>query len=571
MKKYMKMSTMTSVRLFFAFLITCVFVVTSAQAADLAAALRGLPVQDAGRIKPYDTFAREALHLIYGKEVYRAEGGNDEERPAVEIVTTWVLQPSAWTDVPLVEIRYGELKKALKLPDEKRYFTVNQLMNNERFGVLMQDLASKRETKEKLNPYFQALQRLESQLVTFREIATGRMLRLVPPKEGTAWLALTDMPELLQEKFMKVTKSFVGVLGAVTANSTSEEKENVANLLKQSVQDFKDAAKAENPALYPSESTIRTELHLNQYHPFRLAWISYLLSAVMILLVWVLHKQYFYKAAWLFAFIGLGLHIYGFALRVYLLGRPPVSNMYETVVWVGFGAMIFSMIIEAIYKWRFILFSGALAGTFCLALADAAPAILDSSLQPLEPVLRNNFWLLIHVLTITISYAAFFLAFVLGDIGLIFYLRGEEEHKAKLKAITLAVYRAMQIGISFLAPGIILGGVWADYSWGRFWGWDPKETWALIVLLGYLAVLHGRLVGLVKDFGMISSAVVTFSLVIMAWYGVNYILGAGLHSYGFGAGGVEYVSVFVGLHLLLVVFTAIVRFGKMKEKNSKNS
>jgi ABC-type transport system involved in cytochrome c biogenesis permease subunit len=194
-----------------------------------------------------------------------------------------------------------------------------------------------------------------------------------------------------------------------------------------------------------------------------------------------------------------------------------------------------------------------------LIVADTAPAVLDPTLQPLEPVLRSNYWLTVHVMTITISYAAFFLAFVLGDIGLIYYIKGEDKHQEKIRAITTSVYRAMQIGVAFLAPGIILGGIWADYSWGRFWGWDPKETWALIALLGYLAVLHGRLGGWLKNFGMIASGVITFSLVIMAWYGVNFVLGAGLHSYGFGAGGVEYVSAFVLAHFLLVVYASLVR------------
>jgi ABC-type transport system involved in cytochrome c biogenesis permease subunit len=117
----------------------------------------------------------------------------------------------------------------------------------------------------------------------------------------------------------------------------------------------------------------------------------------------------------------------------------------------------------------------------------------------------------------------------------------------------------MQIGVALLGPGIILGGIWADYSWGRFWGWDPKETWALIAFLGFLAVLHGRFAGWIKDFGMVVCAIVTFSLVIMAWYGVNFVLGAGLHSYGFGAGGVEYVATFCAINLLLVIFVSMKR------------
>ena len=112
------------------------------------------------------------------------------------------------------------------------------------------------------------------------------------------------------------------------------------------------------------------------------------------------------------------------------------------------------------------------------------------------------------------------------------------------------LYRCLQIGVGFLATGIILGGIWADYSWGRFWGWDPKETWALIALLGYIVILHGRLAGWLKDFGMFMASSFAFFLILMSWYGVNFLLGTGLHSYGFGSGGVIYVFSFAGLHLL---------------------
>ena len=108
-----------------------------------------------------------------------------------------------------------------------------------------------------------------------------------------------------------------------------------------------------------------------------------------------------------------------------------------------------------------------------------------------------------------------------------------------------------------LAAGTILGGVWADYSWGRFWGWDPKEVWALIALLGYLAVLHARFAGWILDFGLAALSVICFSLVVMAWYGVNFVLGAGLHSYGFGGGGAPYVFSAIGLQSLFVAAAAV--------------
>ncbi len=108
---------------------------------------------------------------------------------------------------------------------------------------------------------------------------------------------------------------------------------------------------------------------------------------------------------------------------------------------------------------------------------------------------------------------------------------------AKIKPLSTFIYRAMQVGVLLVAAGTILGGVWADYSWGRFWGWDPKEVWALIVLLVYLVPLHGRFAGWVNTFGLVASSVVCFMSVMMAWYGVNFVLGVGLHSYGFVEGG----------------------------------
>lgn len=514
-----------------------------------AEAIRYLPVQDGGRIKPFDTFAKETLQLVYGKESF-------QKKPAHEIIMTWLLQPTAWEEQKLIEIRYGDLKKAMKLSEAERHFSVREIFSNERLSLLFQELNSRRETKEKLDPYYQAIQRLENQLFSFREVATGRMIRVLPPKEGTAWLSVAELPVEAQEKMMSITKAFV----------TSLDPQNVlaGKELKQAVEEFKNFAREQNSVLYPSDNKISLEVHYNDFHPFKWAWITYLLAALSCFVAWILSRPKAYLLAWGLAIVGFLLHNYGFALRIFLTERAPVSNMYETVIWVGWGTVVFAMIIEYVYKWRFILLAGTMVGFFCLALGDMAPAVLDPSIQPLEPVLRSNFWLLVHVLTITISYAAFFLAFALGDIGLIYFLKGEEKYQDKIKAIVLSIYRAKQIGVAFLAPGIILGGVWADYSWGRFWGWDPKETWALIALLGYIAVLHGRIAGMIKDFGMVASGILTFSLVIMAWYGVNFVLGAGLHSYGFGAGGVEYVSIFVGLHVLAVIFVYMVRQGRLK-------
>ncbi len=198
----------------------------------------------------------------------------------------------------------------------------------------------------------------------------------------------------------------------------------------------------------------------------------------------------------------------------------------------------------------------AAVATVALVLADNCPVALDPSLQPLQPVLRCNFWLVAHVMTITMSYAAFALALGISNVTLGYILCGAENNAA-IENLTAFTYRTMNVGVLLLALGTILGGIWADYAWGRFWSWDPKEVWALIAILGYLAVLHARDAGWVKSFGLAVLSILCFSWVVMAWYGVNYVLAAGLHSYGFGAGGTAYVLMATALQGAYVVAASV--------------
>ena len=183
--------------------------------------------------------------------------------------------------------------------------------------------------------------------------------------------------------------------------------------------------------------------------------------------------------------------------------------------------------------------------------------------------MRSNYWLTIHVLTITLSYAAFACSLCLGNVVLGNIL-WRPTHTAKSQEYSLYMYRAMQIGVVLLAAGTILGGIWADYSWGRFWGWDPKEVWALVALLLYLAVLHGRFTGWLRGFGFAAAAVISFLGVLMAWYGVNFVLGVGLHSYGFGTGGLFWVSLYI-LAQLGFILASWLRYKKAKSAHGIDS
>jgi ABC-type transport system involved in cytochrome c biogenesis permease subunit len=231
-------------------------------------------------------------------------------------------------------------------------------------------------------------------------------------------------------------------------------------------------------------------------------------------------------------------------------------------------------------------FAAAAAGGACFffMLAWWAP-VLDESFQPLQPVLRSNFWLTIHVLSIVASYGAGMLAWGLGVIALFYITFGKyrdpavparlaeglkpADHAQEFKSayrrppeevgvLANYSYRAVQVAVLLLAAGTILGGLWADVSWGRFWGWDPKEVWALISLLVYLAILHGRFAGWFNHFGLIFGTVFGATMIAMSWYGVNFVLptiakgAVGLHSYGEGSGGQAYVFAFIALNWLFL-------------------
>lgn len=510
-----------------------------------------IPVQDSGRIKPFDSFARETMQLVYGKQTYKT---SEKKRNAIEVVYTWMLLPQVWAEKEILQIRFHEVKKALGLKVEKTYFAPAEILRNQRLQALLQELREQIEAEERLSPYFQALQRLQNQMSVFRAVGQRMLPLWYPQPEGKAWLSYENMPEEIRVKFDAIAAGFIKDL----------HQPDVPNL-KQAIKTYMDSIKPENQSY--DLKKINTEVHYNSLHPFQKAWILYLLAGLFAVLYIGNKKPWAYKGLWASMLLGLLFHTYGFALRVYLTERAPVSNMYETVIWVSWGSILIAMCLQCIKRSKYLLLSANIGSVLCLILADMAPVVLDPSLQPLQAVLRSNYWLVVHVLTITLSYAAFFVAFCLGDIGLFYFLLDAKKYKTDIQEICTTIYKSIQIGVVLLAAGTILGGIWADESWGRFWGWDPKETWALIALLGYVAVLHGRLAGFIRQLGMVVSAVLVFSLVIMAWYGVNFVLGAGLHSYGFGGGGIEFVSAFVGLHILYVVFVVV----SHKTKNKRNT
>lgn len=505
-------------------------------------------VQQGGRLKPFDTFAQESVRLVTGQVEFQ---GADP----VDTCLFWWAHGSETANPPIqdlqvIELRNLEFKKELGLDAAQRWFSLKELADKPALGQYQEELA-------KLPPGAKVPQKLAnaSELLTkmmyLKYISSGQLLTMVPnaSKIDEPWSPITELKgekTASSELVEKVRKAVFDGDGATFASSTEE-----LGKIMQSM------------GPYPSFSDLARETHYNHFHPFRKAWILYLFSLICLAFAGgspvkgaertttnTQNSLYWMGVA--AAAFGFALHAYGFYLRCSIAGRPPVTNMYESVIWVAFAAVLFSLIFEFVYRARSYLMASTAVAVICLILADTLPTVLDPSIRPLTPVLRNNFWLTIHVLTITAGYAAFLLSLGLGHMVLWKYVFGSDQ-KETLRGLNKALYKALQVGVLLLAAGTLLGGVWANYSWGRFWGWDPKEVWALIALLGYLAILHGRYAGWLGNFGTAAASVLAYQGVLMAWYGVNFVLGAGLHSYGFGNGGVQYVAVFSFIEVCLVV------------------
>lgn len=505
---------------------------------------KSLAIQHNGRVKPFDTFSREILKKVYGKKTF-------QDRKAVDVILSWLLIPEYWEKTPFLLIEQSSLKKSLGLNPKMKRFSPEELKSNRAFAIQLTQMRSLRDKDEELEGDFKHLESLETRLTLYEAIKSSWLLKITAPKEGYTWLSPLDMKGESQDKFQQAIQHYIQLVSNQNQNQIQTQNQGVSlGTLELALEDFKRAAFGANPNKWYQELRIQTEIFYNQFNPFWLAFLFYLFFLFAVVFCYWFKKP---KAIlWFMPLFALAFanHSLGLLLRSYIMARPPVSNMYETVVWVPWVAVVAGLVFY-FKKSTLPFLASVVASCLCLFLVSISPQVLDGTFQPLEAVLRSSFWLSTHVLIITMSYSFFFLSFVMGDFALLSYIFSRKNKLALPRKMSQPIYRCVQWGVFLLTTGTILGAIWADYSWGRFWGWDPKESWALITLLSYLALLHGRFVGWVKPLSLSICSVLMFFVVIMAWYGVNFILGKGLHSYGFGAGGVEYMAGFFALHLLL--------------------
>ena len=305
-----------------------------------------------------------------------------------------------------------------------------------------------------------------------------------------------------------------------------------------------------NPAVYPSEAELARELFYEDFNAFGKAWKLYLIGSLAILLLGFSERPWGYAAGLALIVGGFACHSIGLGTRWVIADRAPVSDMYESLVFMGWGAIALGLATEALNRKRFLALSAGLMGFVCLVFAENLP--IDSAINPLVPVLAHTYWLAVHVMTVMLSYSAFALAMVLGHV-ILFVAVFQREKTALMSSLSRLLYRTLQVGVLFLASGVVFGAIWANESWGRYWGWDPKETWSLITFFVYLAIIHARFAGWLGPFGLGASAILGFLAVVMTYYGVNFILAAGMHSYGFSEGGQLFAGLYAVLEIAIVV------------------
>lgn len=362
----------------------------------------------------------------------------------------------------------------------------------------------------------------------------------------------TVYPDALFEQIRETYFLLQNAMINEDSDAAAKHKQLLSQLLTEGYQTL--AEKPYTNALgkklyYPSILKLQAEAFYAHYPLTLICIVGYAISLGLYLLAYRLHKKTLFSAAFLMIFMTFSLHTLLLALRCYILGRPPVANMFETVLYVPWVSVLISLILRSFSTNPIPLIASAFASLILLTLLQLN--FYASSLENVQAVLDSHYWLFIHVLMVVGSYGLFLLGCLLGHLylgGLVYY-----KHETPLLVqVAQFLLKILYIGIALLIAGTLLGGVWAAQSWGRFWDWDPKESWAFISICIYMLWIHAYRFGKIHRFGLAVGSILGFLAISFTWYGVNYILGTGLHSYGFGNGGTFYYYSYLFVELIFL-------------------
>ncbi len=564
-----------------------------------------LPVLLNGRIQPLDSVARNSLLLIRSKQSVALEGNK------TLAATPWLLEvmakPNDADQRKIFRIDNIELKGLLKLGEDDKHFSFNDIKGtweeiekqarriekieaqlrtpyekgvaklNFSIGLYFRLKNSLRPetssdfTRElelfqaQIKPGLIALQKsqakeeyneddLQKVIQFFRRYETlsktGYPL-VVPPSEGNHsrddWrtVGASLMESMRADKIHPAVNYYAALLSAYDKNDPTTFNQTLA-----SYQSWLYYNK------FTSEITKGSRESLfNRYQPFIKSITLYLVAFLLACASWFGLTPCLNRAA--FNILGLAclVHTSGLIFRMILEGRPPVTNLYSSAIFVGWGSVILGIFLERLYKDGIGIVVAGFVGFITLVIAHNL-SLDGDTMQMLVAVLDTNFWLATHVVVVTLGYAATFLA---GFLAIVYVLRGVFSrglNPATAKSLNRMVYGIICFATLFSFVGTVLGGIWADQSWGRFWGWDPKENGALMIVIWNAAILHARWGGIIKERGLMGMAIFGNIVTSFSWFGVN-MLGVGLHNYGFMDQAFKWLMIFDGSQILILLISLV--------------
>ncbi len=557
-----------------------------------------LPVLHEGRIKPVDSLARIELQKIYG--VDHVNGMN-----AAQWLARVLFDPSAAAQDKIFFLRDPDVRRQLGIDNvEGRAFSLNDLATG--LGKTEHLIPGLLQSKGKLTPSQEELVHLHEAAMTLVQLMGA--VNMILPLDGPAadesapdWLDLRKEEAAMTRK----VKSIIAAKGKNPEKYSDQEKlltltamqmdmlrnTGAGNVLFRIVppqwtgdewlspwatllgghgspasadymQAWKSMAEAYRNgdagnwsnttrkargliAGHVDESRLKLEVLYRHFQPLSWAETGYGIAFLFLVASFWRHRDVFYKVSLASGAIAVILHFLAIVIRIVILGRPPVGTLYESLIFVGFAVFFLALVIELFRRDRVAIIAG-LGGVLALLYAAPVFAPTGDSLEVLVAVLNTSFWLATHVLCITIGYGVSILAGIIAHFSLL-------RQDSKLDGL---LHKILVTALFFTAFGTMLGGIWADQSWGRFWGWDPKENGALLIVLWIAWILHGKYGGHLR--GVTYHVAVAFLNVVvaLAWFGVN-LLNVGLHSYGFTGEMAAGLGLFCALEMALMLIALI--------------
>ena len=587
-----------------------ILLVGSALAAELPqtldlTAIRALPTQHHGRFPPVDTLARDVVSSVAGTEFFE---GHD---PTLMLLA-WTFDSETWQKEPLIEVDVPQVRSELGLSETEERFSYDELMSNMRLRQIFAELRQKQGNQ--LDALESEVSKISERLFVLQSALSARAIPLIPDPEDVIapWMPLVSNHAQVSPEHAALIEHWNAMRDAFLADD--------AQAFTTASTALADALDALPAAYRPDAEKMAFELHYNDLQPFRRAWMALALGAALSALAALLGAfprvvpavVRFLADLLALAGVALGaaLQTYGLWMRGTIAGRLPAANMYESLLFLGWGAAAFaiiaSIVVLFVRRGRTVPLTAAIMGALALMLADLLP--IDPFIKPIAPVLLDTAWMTIHVPVIMVSYAVLAIAVLVAHVQVVVMAIAPWREKLSI-AIDRVHYWYASIGAYLLLIGIITGSMWGSASWGRYWGWDPKEVWSLVAFLGYMAILHIRLdrertpawiyvlgvvlgviviVLLLQNLGSLGllgslafgggvlativflttygrfatavKSIMAFWLVIMTYVGVNYVLGIGLHSYAFGKGLVVQRMYMIGAADLALVLLCLVAY-----------